>query len=59
MALAGFCKMRALSTQNGYPKKASKPFDRERDGFIMGEGAGILVLETLQHAKERNANIYD
>jgi len=58
MALAGFCKMRALSTQNEYPKKASKPFDRERDGFIMGEGAGILVLETLQHAKERNANIY-
>jgi len=58
MALAGFCKMKALSTQNDYPKKASKPFDRERDGFIMGEGAGILVLETLQHAKERNANIY-
>ena len=58
MALAGFCKMRALSTQNDYPKKSSKPFDRERDGFIMGEGAGILVLETLQHAKERNANIY-
>lgn len=58
MALAGFCKMKALSTQNDYPKKASKPFDRKRDGFIMGEGAGILVLETLQHAKERNANIY-
>jgi len=58
MALAGFCKMRALSTQNDHPKNASKPFDKERDGFIMGEGAGILVLETLQHAKERNANIY-
>jgi len=58
MALAGFCKMRALSTQNDHPGKASKPFDKERDGFIMGEGAGILVLETLQHAKERNANIY-
>jgi len=58
MALAGFCKMRALSTQNDHPKKASKPFDKGRDGFIMGEGAGILVLETLQHAKERNANIY-
>ena len=58
MALAGFCKMRALSIQNDHPKKASKPFDKERDGFIMGEGAGILVLETLQHAKERNANIY-
>jgi len=58
MALAGFCKMRALSTQNDHPGSASKPFDKERDGFIMGEGAGILVLETLQHAKERNANIY-
>ena len=58
MALAGFCKMRALSTQNDHPKNASKPFDKGRDGFIMGEGAGILILETLQHAKERNANIY-
>lgn len=58
MALAGFCKMRALSTQNDHPKNASKPFDKERDGFIMGEGAGILILETLQHAKARNANIY-
>jgi len=58
MALAGFCKMRALSTQNDHPRNASKPFDKERDGFIMGEGAGILILETLQHAKERNANIY-
>jgi len=58
MALAGFCKMRALSTQNDHPKNASKPFDKERDGFVMGEGAGILILETLQHAKERNANIY-
>jgi len=58
MALAGFCKMRALSTQNDHPKKASKPFDKERDGFIMAEGAGILILETLQHAKERNADIY-
>ena len=58
MALAGFCKMRALSTQNNHPKNASKPFDKERDGFVMGEGAGILILETLQHAKERNANIY-
>ena len=58
MALAGFCKMRALSTQNDHPRNASKPFDKERDGFVMGEGAGILILETLQHAKERNANIY-
>ena len=58
MALAGFCKMRALSVQNNEPSRASRPFDNERDGFIMGEGAGILILETLQHAKERNANIY-
>ncbi len=58
MALAGFCKMRALSTQNDLPRNASKPFDKERNGFIMGEGAGILILETLQHAKKRNANIY-
>ncbi len=58
MALAGFCKMRALSIQNNNPACASRPFDKERDGFVMGEGSGILILETLQHAKKRNANIY-
>ncbi len=58
MALAGFCKMRALSVQNDDPSRASRPFDNERDGFVMAEGAGILILETLQHAKERNADIY-
>ena len=58
MALAGFCKMKVLSIQNNEPSRASRPFDSERDGFIMGEGAGILILETLKHAKERNANIY-
>jgi len=58
MALAGFCKMKALSVQNNEPSRASRPFDSERDGFIMGEGAGILILETLKHAKNRNANIY-
>src|SRR5665648_61349 len=58
MALAGFCKMKALSIRNNEPSRASRPFDIERDGFVMGEGAGILILETLKHAKERNANIY-
>ncbi len=58
MSLAGFCKMRALSIQNDNPGKASRPFDKERDGFVMGEGSGILILETLQHAKKRNADIY-
>ncbi|MEN3189915.1 MAG: beta-ketoacyl-ACP synthase II [Atribacterota bacterium] len=58
MALAGFCSMRALSTQNNNPRCASRPFDKKRDGFVMGEGAGILILETLEHAKKRKANIY-
>ena len=58
MSLAGFCSMKALSTQNDQPEKASKPFDKKRDGFVLGEGAGILILETLSHAKERKAHIY-
>jgi len=55
LGLAGFCSMKALSTRNDAPEKASRPFDRERDGFIMGEGAGIVVLETMEHAIARNA----
>ncbi len=58
MAVAGFCSMKALSTRNDSPEKASRPFDKERDGFVMGEGAGILILEELDHALARGANIY-
>ncbi|MCL5674811.1 MAG: beta-ketoacyl-ACP synthase II [Candidatus Omnitrophica bacterium] len=58
LGLAGFCTMKALSTKNDLPEKASRPFDKMRDGFVMGEGAGIVVLETEEHAKKRNAGIY-
>jgi 3-oxoacyl-[acyl-carrier-protein] synthase II len=58
LALAGFCSMRALSTRNHEPEKASRPFDLNRDGFIMGEGAGILILEELKSAMNRGAEIY-
>ena len=58
LGLAGFCKMKALSTRNEEPERASRPFDKDRDGFVMGEGAGILFLEDLDHAKKRGAVIY-
>ncbi len=58
MGIGGFNSMKALSTRNDEPEKASRPFDRDRDGFVMGEGAGILILEELTHAIKRDANIY-
>lgn len=57
-AVAGFCAMKAMSTRNDEPEKASRPFENGRDGFVMGEGAGVVILESLEHALARGARIY-
>ena len=58
LGYGGFMNMKALSRRNDEPTRASRPFDRDRDGFVMSEGAGVLVLETLDHARARGARIY-
>jgi 3-oxoacyl-[acyl-carrier-protein] synthase II len=58
LTIAGFCSMKAMSTRNDEPQKASRPFDAARDGFVCGEGAGLVVLESLEHAVRRDARIY-
>jgi 3-oxoacyl-[acyl-carrier-protein] synthase II len=58
LTIAGFCQMKAMSTRNDEPTKASRPFDANRDGFVCGEGGGLLVLEGLEHARARDARIY-
>jgi 3-oxoacyl-[acyl-carrier-protein] synthase II len=58
LTIAGFCQMKAMSTRNDEPTKASRPFDAERDGFVCGEGGGLVVLESLEHAARRDARIY-
>src|SRR5438093_12098849 len=58
LGLGSFCAARALSTRNDNPAAASRPFDKDRDGFVMAEGAGVVILEEYEHAKKRGAKVY-
>src|SRR5207237_380980 len=58
LPIAGFAAMRAMSTRNDEPERASRPFDKARDGFVLGEGAGVVVLETAERARARGARVY-
>src|SRR5205823_14519649 len=58
LCIAGFCQMKAMSTRNDEPARASRPFDAARDGFVCGEGGGLVILESLEHALGRGARIY-
>ncbi|NNM98209.1 MAG: beta-ketoacyl-ACP synthase II, partial [Candidatus Eremiobacteraeota bacterium] len=58
LAIGGFCSMKAMSTRNDEPTKASRPFDKDRDGFVLGEGSGVLIFEEYEHARARDARIY-
>jgi 3-oxoacyl-[acyl-carrier-protein] synthase II len=58
LGIGGFCAARALSTRNDDPQHSSRPFDKDRDGFVMGEGSGVVVIESLEHALKRGAHIY-
>ena len=58
MGIGGFCAMRALSRRNDEPEKASRPFEKNRDGFVVGEGSGVLIIESLESAQKRGASIY-
>ena len=59
LGMTGFCRLTALSGRNDEPERASRPFDRDRDGFVLGEGAGVVILEDYEHARRRQQDLYD